>query len=516
MQRIRSHSLFLVCLCLVAFAGIRCRRDSGRAKLDGSTVTVLYDGDERLMGPAEDWYPQYLMFLALMENETAEWKGRLAERWEHSKDYRTWTFYLRSDVRWHDGTPFTAHDVKFSLELSAHPAVLDFDNDLGRGMESFTLLDELTFTITYTRPRDARTEDDVFYPKHLLGDLDPKEYYRWEFWTHPIGNGPYRYVRHVPKTMMELEANPDFYRGKPKIERVVFKFGGSAPLTELLSGNVDVAQEINPADLPKLVTDDRFRVYQQVGAYWLYPIYWNHRHPLFRDPMVRRALTLAINRRELVQVRNLPDDTPIFDGIFTWRQLARREFPEPLPYDPERAKQLLEEAGWYDQDGDGIRERAGEEARFTAMALAEEMVQPAIYVQAQLRRVGIQMEVRPLASGALRARLRAGEFDAVFDRFESGPRQILRDKWFGPGSPIGYTNPQIVKLLQSAGIAFDSEARDQIYRELMTIFREELPMTFLHPGVRTHVAHRRLRGLKSFQGANPVGQMEKLWLEDED
>ena len=515
--RNQRHALMLALCCFLALACIHCRRNSNRPETPDSTVTVLYDGDERLMGPAEDWAPKFLMFLTLLvENEKAEWEGRLAKRWEHSQDYRTWTFYLRRDVRWHDGAPVTAHDIKFSLELFAHPDVLTFNNELWRDMESLTLLDDFTFTITYTRPRDARNDWAVFYPKHLLEDLDPKEFYRWDCWTHPIGNGPFRYVRHVPETMMELEANPDFYRGKPKIQRVVFKFGGSAPLTELLSGNVDVAQEINPADIPKLVADDRFRVYQTSYGYWLYPIYWNHRHPLFREPMVRRALTLAINRRELVQVRNFPENTPIFDGIFTWRQLARREFPEPLPYDPKWAKQLLELAGWRDQDGDGIRERAGEEAKFTAMALAEEMMQPAIYVQAQLRRVGIQMEVRPLASGALRARLRAGEFDAVFDRFESGPRQILRDKWFGPGSPIGYTNPQIVKLLQDAVITFNSDARDQIYRELMTIFREELPMTFLYPKVGTHVAHRRLRGLESFQWANPVTNMENLWLEDDD
>ena len=242
--------------------------------------------------------------------------------------------------------------------------------------------------------------------------------------------------------------------GKPKIERVVLNFGRSS-LTELLSGNVDAMSFVNRIDLLKLAGDPRFQVYFYTYYGQFTAIYWNQRHPSFRDPKVRRALTLAINRRELLQVRNFPENTPIFDGIFTWRQLRRREFPEPLPYDPERAKQLLEAAGWQDQDGDGIRERAGEEARFTAMALAEEMVQPAIYVQAQLRRVGIRMEVRPLASGALRARLRAGEFDAVFDRFVSVPRQILYDKWFSPGSPIGYTNPQIVRLLQDAVITFD-------------------------------------------------------------
>jgi peptide/nickel transport system substrate-binding protein len=512
----RTRYLAIVSIFIIMLTSIQCSRGEDRAQPDASTVTVLYNGDEWLMGPADDEDPQYLMFFSLMDlNDKGDLEAQLAERWEHSPDYRTWTYYLRRDVRWHDGVPVTAHDFKFSLELFAHPAVLLPANDLWFDMESVTVLDEFTFTITYTRPRRALDIYAVVYPKHLLEDLDPKEFYLWDFWTHPIGNGPFRYVRHVPKTMMELEANSDFYQGKPKIERVVFKFGGSAHLTELLSGNVDVVPNFNPADIPKLAADDRFRVYQMSYTWSLYPIYWNHHHPLFRDSMVRRALTLAINRRELVQVQNYPENTPIFDVIYTWRQFVRGELPEPLPYDPERAKQLLEEAGWRDQDGDGIRERAGEEARFTAMALEEKMVQPAIYVQEQLRRVGIQMEVRPMADGPLRARLRAGEFEAVFDNFVNLPRYILNSKWFSPGSPIGYTNPQIVKLLQAAAITFEFEARDQIYRELMTIFREEIPMTFLFPGMVTHVAHRRLRGLENSSRPELIRKMAGLWLEEE-
>jgi peptide/nickel transport system substrate-binding protein len=514
----RTRYLAIICIFIIMLTSIHCDRGEDRAHPDASTVTVLYDADERLLGPAHGMSPEDLVFLSLLlgPHQNGEVERRLAERWEHSPDYRTWTFYLRRDVRWHDGVPVTAHDIKFTLELLAHPAVLSFDNNLWLDMESVSVLDEFTFTITYTRPHGALDEDFIVYPKHLLEDLDPKEFYRWDFWTHPIGNGPFRYVRHVPKTMMELEANPDFYRGKPKIERVVFKFGGVASLTELLSGNVDVVQDFNPADIPKLLADGRFRVYQVSHGYFLYPIYWNHRHPLFRDPMVRRALTLAINRRELVQVQNFPENTPIFDGIMpNWYRLMPRKLPEPLPYDPELAKQLLEEAGWHDQDGDGIRERAGEAAKFTAMAQEEYMLQPAIYVQSQLRRVGIQMEVRPLASDSLRARLRAGEFEAVFFYFENSPRPILRDKWFSPGSPIGYTNPRIVKLLQAAVITFDFEAKDQIYRELMTIFCEELPMTFLYPIVVTNVAHRRLRGLENFRRTDPVADMEHLWIKEE-
>ncbi|MHC4489773.1 MAG: ABC transporter substrate-binding protein, partial [Planctomycetota bacterium] len=101
---------------------------------------------------------------------------------------------------------------------------------------------------------------DVYYPKHLLENLDPKEFTSWKFWTEPVGNGPYRYVRHVPRTMIELEANPDYYRGKPKIERLVLKFGGY-PLTELMSGNVDCI-DISSLEAIKLADDPRFRVYQ--------------------------------------------------------------------------------------------------------------------------------------------------------------------------------------------------------------------------------------------------------------
>ena len=197
------------------------------------------------------------------------------------------------------------------------------------------------------------------------------------------------YVRHVPKTMMEFEANPDFYKGKPEIERVVLKFGPDTPLLELLSGKVDAAG-FAPTQIPGLGEDPRFRVYySERNDNWAQWIFWNQRHPLFHDPVVRRALTLAINRRELLEVLNFPPDLPIFDVLFTRPQYRQRQLPEPLPYDPELAKQLLEAAGWQDEDGDGIRERAGAEARFTLIANRQSTVdlgeRAAVYVQDQLR-----------------------------------------------------------------------------------------------------------------------------------
>jgi len=521
----------LACTCFLALAALGCDQGEKRGHSGTSTITIL---GGRLAGAGSMEWPlspgsthgdQHAVFLSLVRwDEGGRVEGRLAERWEHSPDYRTWTFHLRRDVRWHDGVPTTTHDVKFTLELFAHPDVLSPTNDFWRDMESFTVLDDYTFTITYTKPTDALNlsrELPVFYPKHLLEDLDPKEFYQWEFWMHPVGNGPYRYVHHVPHTMIEYEANPDYYRGKPKIERVVNKYGGGAPLIELLSGNVDVAA-VNQADIPKLAGDPRFRLYYGVHWHRLFAIHWNQRHPLFRDPRVRRALTLAINRRELLQVLNLPEDLPIVDGMYTARQFRRGDLPEPLPYDPERAAELLDAVGWRDQDGDGVRERAGVEARFTAFTRGGHSAAPeeaAIYVQDQLRRVGIRMEVQTLEWFLLTPRIRAGEFDAAFDFFPNNAAtwipSRLRGEWFGEGSPIGYTNPELVRLLETALITIDPEAKDQIYREVMEIFRAEVPVTILFPPTAMHVAHRRFRGFSSPRRGPGTASVEYAWIEEQ-
>ena len=508
--------------CLLALANVSCSESSDRERANGSTVTVLVfsEWDERILSR---WRasPHFLVFLGLVrDDETGERQPRLVERWEHSPDYRTWTIHLRRDVRWHDGVPTTAHDVKFTLELMAHPDVLQ-GSDFIVNIESITVLDDFTLTISYTRPTSELSTSITPYPKHLLEDLDPREFFSWDFWTDPVGNGPYRYVRHVPKTMMEFEANPDFYKGKPKIERVVLKFGPDMQLPELLSGNVDAAPYFATNQIPGLGEDPRFRLYySERNDTWAHGIFWNQRHPLFRDPVVRRALTLAINRRELLQVLNYAPDLPLFDVLYTRRQYRRRQLPEPLGYDPELAQQLLEAAGWQDEDGDGVRERAGAEARFTLIAQRRSTLYlagpAAVYVQDQLRRVGIRVDVQFLGGGVVSERVRAGEFDAAFRRVSRHWYNILSSNWFGEGSPLGYHNPEIVRLLrENADTGGDPEVEDRIYRELWEIFRADLPITFVHTQIRHHVVHRRIRGLSSPWRADPLLFMEDLWLEDE-
>jgi peptide/nickel transport system substrate-binding protein len=462
----------------------------------------------------------YLVFLQLVDrNAEGELEGRLAERWEHSPDYRTWTVHLRQGVRWHDGVPVTAHDVKFTLDLLSTDAVYY----ARPGDYAVSVLDDTTYRIEYHREgqgldgRGSPLDDyTVYYPKHLLQQLDPEEFGTWEFWSQPVGNGPYRFLRQQPRTMMEFEANPDHYRGRPSIERVVVKFT-SSDVTELLSGDVDAVQRVTPETVLALSGNDRFHTYDFSDSWGNKVITWNLRNELFRDASVRRALTLAIDRVELRQVLNFPADLPIFDVPLSRGQYRRGEVPDPLPYDPEQAKQLLNEAGWQDRDGDGVRERGGRPFRFTLLAPGDRGREgEAVYVQSQLRRVGIDVEIQTMDWLLVRQRVQGSQFEAglfiVTASLDSG-MGIRRG--FGEESFTGYANRDVIALLDELESTLDPNQVDRIYRQLAPYFEADLPVTFLYPNMWTSVAARRVRGLSSPYRADPLQYMDELWLEEE-
>ncbi len=498
-----------LCAGSVALAAVGCGRD--RAPAESSTMTVLYPIDERGLGPAWDMPSQFLVFLPLVaRNANGEFEGRLAEGWEHSPDYRTWTVHLRRGLRWHDGVPVTAHDVKFTLDLLAHQLQW-----LSPDAYSVRVLDDSAYTITYHRRAHIGSPLDdyaVYYPKHVLEKLDANNFANWDFWTHPVGNGPYRHVRHVPKIMMELEANPDYYRGKPRIERVVLKFGPPS-IAELTSGNVDAITYVNNKDLLKLAGDSPFRSYWYVDSSRLNAIVWNHHNALFRDAGIRRALTLAINRRELLRVLNLPQQTPVFDSFFTDDQLRRGDLPQPLGYNPEGAQRLLEQAGWRETHANGPRQRNGISFRFTLLASPQQQWQTgteeaSIYVQAQLRRIGVEVEIQTMDFRVVRQRIEANKFDAAI--LPLSPADFLR-----LAVEIGYSNPQMAALFRQAEATMDPSAESRVCRELAPIFERDVPVTFISPARWwSTVARRRVHGLSSPYRAEPVWYMEDLWLED--
>lgn len=498
-------TLLRLSACLLALSTARCTPDAGRADLHDSTLTIhVAEGDERVLGPLGlKWF---LVFLGLTADPdgTGDRIGRLLERWDHSADYTEWTVHLRDDVRWNDGIPVTAEDVKFSLELWTDPEVL-YEYPF---FETITVLDSHSLRITFPKPVSGTLftyEWLPMLPRHQLDTLLPEEIFSWPFWVEPVGNGPFRYVRHVPATMTELEVNPDYYGEAPKIARVVLRYGGNR-LVELMSGNVDIASGLTPLEVVQLATDDRFRIYHRVEYSQDVAIVWNHRHPLFGDPVVRRALTMAIDRRELHRLLSYPEGLPISDVPALARHHLTGEVPPALPFDPEGATRMLARAGWLDTDDDGILEKDGREFRFTLSTTQSESTE-AVYIQERLRRVGVRMEISVYQRDALRERTdRAQDFDAAIVHYN----YIAN---FSEFRRSGYENADATRLRDAAWFSVDPEVIDQNLRELWKIFGEEIPITYLHPRIEYIAAHRRVQGIQN--NRDLFANIEQLWLEND-
>lgn len=511
--------LAAICAVCAGLVGSTCREDGPELPDEHTTLTVLYPyADEWSIWDNEI---PFLVFSTLAAvGEDGEVEGRLARSWEHSPDYRTWTIHLRSDVLWHDGQPFTARDVEFTVNLWKQPETM---REAGTRVESLVVHDDTTFTITFRNFNVMEAQClpgcwNIFYPKHLLEGRDLADFDRSDFWLQPVGNGPYRYVRNVPQTLVELEANPEYFLGKPAIDRLILKFGENS-IAELLAGNVDAVNFARESDALTLRSDPRFNIYREVwddvGA--VQAIFWNQRtHPPFRDPRVRRALTLGIDRHELREAVNISEHVPVFDGAITSSQYRSGAIPAAVPHDPEAAARLLSESGWEDRDGDGIRDRDEVPLRFELIT-SPRWAPAAVYVQDQLARLGVRMEILTLESPVARERHVAGDFEASLNYVWAvpGPHPRGLEVFLGEGSVLGFENDRIPELLSRADALVHPDSVGAIYAELSSIVREELPYTYPTLNVMTYIAHKRVKGLSSPFRANPAWNAEHLWIEDE-
>jgi len=511
-MRRTNRGVLTACICLVALTSIQCGQagdlDEGQ---DPRLVIHLADSDERVlgpMGPGPQWFYVYLglvfdpYFSGGESDLSGDYEPRLMESWEHTPDYTSWTLHLRDEVRWDDGVPVTAEDVKFSLEMwTSDEIAYEY-----RFYDEIEVMDSHTVRVTFSKP----VSSTIFVyswlpmlPKHLLDTLDVEQIFSWPFWLQPVGDGPYRYVKHIPRTMTELEANPDYYGEQPSIPTVVLQYGGSGYI-ELVSGNVDIASQITPLEAMQIAADPRFRVYYRAESLVM-AIAWNHQNPLFQDAAVRRALTMSINRRGLHQLLNYPDDLPISDVPTMKRHFAQGSVPEPLPFDPERAARVLETAGWIDTDGNGIREKDGQEFRFT-LSIGPATETQAIYIQEHFRRVGIHMEISTYERSVLRQRWRDQNFDATIQRhnFVEGHKNA---------SFSGYVNPEVRRLSNLVWYTMDQDKADQYLQGIWEIVGTEIPITYLHPRMSFLAAHRRVKGLQNDSFLSTI--VEHLWIEEE-
>jgi peptide/nickel transport system substrate-binding protein len=472
-----------------------------------TTLTVLYPGDERILSPYWEMPAKFLMFESLVRvGDDGRLEGRLAESWVRSEDGSEVTVTLRENLTWHDGVPFTTADIVFTWELWMDERV----GWVPPGAVDLEVIDERSVRIASGDPRtEPLSTWAVYYPKHLLEHHDPAEFLAWDFWMEPVGNGAYRYVRHVPRTMMEFAPYDDYYDGRPAIDRLVLKFGAGGParITELMSGEVNTVGWAEPGELRLLAGDESFRAYHSYdNAYRA--IVWNTRLPQFSEPRVRRALTRAIDRRAILDGLEMPPDAPLTDSF----PVGGDQLPDEalsLPHDAAEAGRLLDAAGW-ETGADGTRERAGQPLAFSLLVSAEDE-SAAVLVQQQLARVGVEASLEVAARQVIREKWASADFEAVLMILGTHRLGAL----FGPDGTSGYRDPVVTAGIAAADAAASPRQRRAILAELAPVIVRDQPATLLYPGTAVYIVPSWVDGLASPYRADPLRYLDRLSVRSE-
>lgn len=421
------------------------------------------------------------------------------------------TFHLRDDVRWHDGVPTSAYDVKFTFDRIKDPRTLYPHESLLALYDSAVVRD--SFTIAFYLRRYPGFMDPWRrispMPEHILGDVAPAELVHHPFGTEsPLGNGPFRFVEHRSGDRWVFEANPDFATslgGRPYLDRLVYRFIPEAMtrLAEFLAGEVDVYLVVAADQVAEIEAWPDARVITYENRNYAF-IAWNGRRTFFQDPRVRRALTLAIDRQRIVEVarqglgRMAEGPVPPFH----WAHYADMQ---PLPYDPERARALLDSAGWVDQDGDGVRERDVYKASFELKTNQgnPDREQILTLVQADLAKVGVEARLRFQEAQSLGADITNPErrFDAFVlgwsADFNLDDRIIFAcSQLDGQYQWASYCNPRVDEILDQVAMMEDRSRALPLWHEYQEILQWEQPYTFLYYDVRANGVRERVQDVE--------------------
>jgi peptide/nickel transport system substrate-binding protein len=418
----------------------------------------------------------------------------LAESWDMQDDTAV-VFHLRRDVRWHDGQPVTAHDVLFTFEMAKTPETASLIGTLLAEVESARLIDDYTISFRFTRPHAQAVES--FYwapaPRHLLQGISPAELRNAPYNRQPVGSGPFMFGSWRANEQLVLNPNPDFPEalgGPPASERVVFRVipEASTMLTELFTGNIHVDIPVQPDQARQIENNADTELFSFPGRSFHY-IGWNNARAPFNDARVRRAMTHAINRQEIIDAL-----------LYGHGQLSTGPIPpwhpadpgvQPLAFDPNMAAQLLEQAGWIDRDGDGMRENAqGQRLTFTLLSSDDALRRSVVeVVQSQLRRVGADVQVRVMEFQTLLQSHRNRDFDAVFtnwslDNFNmaSAPMSLFHTSQADIEQSPNRSSVRIPRLdaaMERAMLTPDPNQQRAAWREFTQVLQEEQPVTFM-------------------------------------
>ena len=437
-------------------------------------------------------FPMVFSYLAVQTP-----KGRLepdlARNWEYDPKNYSWRIRLRKDARFHDGSPVTAADVIFTyktLLASIRPHL--FDQILR--MEALSD-DILKVTLKQDNPEFIAQIFDMEILPHKL-DLSVQH-------GHPIGSGPYRFEKNIGGHTVRLVAYDGYHGGRPKIDRAEFKFVPDFELSwsRLLAGRTDIAVRISPRNYRMMkYIRHKYRIGQTLSPfYWI--MLFNTTDPLFEDHRVRRALSLGIDRQEMVSsilhgYGSVATGPLGVDSPFSQRNGI------PLPYAPLKGQELLETAGWQIDPESGIRYRNGKPLAFTLLYPLENPVEARVarFIQYSLHELGVKVTIKAARHERIKtAYYRNSQFQAVLNEsngaYHSGsPFISVWESGTGKCSQPGcFKDRDLTRLVDAVIASNDDETTRDLFHKIESLMLDLSPAAFLFQKTDIDVVANRIQ-----------------------
>ncbi|HEX5130994.1 MAG TPA: peptide-binding protein [Candidatus Krumholzibacteria bacterium] len=424
-----------------------------------------------------------------------------------SPDHKRITIQLRDDIHWQDGVPITARDVKFTLDRIQDPNVPAI-NKLAyfEKLDHLETPDDHTLIFVWKEPFAPS-----MYAISQLWPIPEHVYGKGDFLTNPanrmpVGSGPFMLDEWRSGQYISLKRYDGYHGKKAYLDRIIFKVveDDAVALAMLRTGELD-EMRVTQSQWEKQTVDkdfeSRFNKYQYYFPQYNF-IAWNCRKPYFQDPRVRRAMTLLFDR-ESINNKIYSGYARLVSGPFYINSWAYDKTIKPDPFDPEWARRLLDDAGWKDSDGDGIRDKDGRKFEFELMIAhgSNTAAQFAQLLQEECGKSGIRVNIRQNEGSTFFDRIDKGEFDActlgwtldldpdVYDTFHS-------DKTPPNGLNHGaYSNAAVDSLLEAGRVEFDQDTRAAIYHRIQRIMIEDPPYTFVNSVPEKRPIAKRIHGV---------------------
>ena len=487
------------------------RPEAEAAPADGGMLVTAIGADPDVLFPptstsaqSSDIYDQIFWYLMRSDPDLVHHQPGLADSFRFSEDSLAVDFFINPGVTWHDGHPFTAEDVVFSHDVCTAPEINFSAVSWLQHITEVEAVDSLTVRFHYDRkymPEYMVTDANVCYPipEHILGEMSYEEMKNSDYTRRPVGTGPFRFVSWEPGQRVVIEAYPDFFKDRAHLNRVTYRVipEPTTIVTEVMNGNVDLWPRFQSSFYPELTESPGIEVLSEPGRSYTY-ITYNTEDPIFSDVRVRKALTYGLDRQQIVDALLYGQakiaTQPIISIIW-----AHDPEIEPYPYDPERARQLLEEAGWTDADGDGIREKDGRDLRFELKTNSENQLRKDVVqiAQQQWKEIGARATPNTAEANTFFEDLMAQEYQAAVAGWVVGIKPDL-EPTFKTGELFNFPaakNARLDSIMAEAVLEADMEEATELWSQAQRIVVDEAYYTFLFEQNDLHAIHERFRGV---------------------